>query len=290
MNFFNNIRYNNGVLCYDFEDSINSGNSKNNRKLKSENRNNIKTLIESYSEKIDYNYLGFRINSPNSEFYNDDLNYINSLDGIRCIFLPKVESHEMIENLINDTNYKVTEIIPIIESFQAFQDLEYILSYRNERVNKFAFGHCDFNLDCGNYPFYHHENLQYWKWIAYLNDNAIKYRKQIINSPYLKLSNEFFFSQVISNLKKYESVTGQITLCLKQTEACNNNRYNVGKIQLSNKFESDVFQKAETYIEKFEKYLITDKSFALTSDKVLLSPQEYKSAKEFNKIFKNHLG
>jgi citrate lyase beta subunit len=280
VSFFEKVIACNGIVCFDFEDSIGSSDQYENTFLKNSHRKSIIQKLKNWSSPIDLRKIGFRINGTETLNYDLDIEGISDLKSLNCVFLPKVECITQVEKFLHDVPTSVQEIIPIIETKKGFENLAEILSIRNDRFLRIAFGHCDFNLSNKYFPFFHQNSTQYWDWISTLAVLAEFADKQIINSPVLDLANGKYFSQVLKKTKDFKNLTGQITLCLNQTFLCGASILHA---------ESDLLSEIETHnckldlayqiVTKFENYKVEDRFFAIDESRILISPQEYKQAK-----------
>ena len=278
--FYEKVINCNGVVCFDFEDSIHDDDERKLELLKVNHRFTIVENFKKLSSSILLDRIGFRINGAGTSYYHDDIKELRKLQGVHCIFLPKVESAKQVKNVFKDIPEVGIEIIPIIETKSGFENMEDILSINNSRYLRIAFGHCDFNLSNHYFPFFHHDSEAYWEWIQHLSHHAKLKNKQLINSPVLNLKDAVFFSKVLSKNKFYENISGQITLCLNQTLLCVQSELNSDlNFEFNIKNKSDNFEEAKRIIASFEKFKIADRFFAIDERGRLISPQEYQSAK-----------
>jgi hypothetical protein len=173
----------------------------------------------------------------------------------------------------------VNEIIPIIETKKGFERIDEILSINNLKFLKIAFGHCDYNLSKGYFPFFHQDSVVYWEWVHKLAQHANHSGKQFINSPVLRLNDDSFFSEVLRRNKSYPNICGQVTLCMKQTQCCFNFKFDFDSVTQRKEVHEDRLEYASKLIESFEAHQVEDRSFALDKNRMLISPQEYMLAK-----------
>ncbi len=105
-----------------------------------------------------------------------------------------------LQNDLQENNISFDEIIPVIETKVGLKNLSSILKSDLKKVKRFAFGHCDYNNDCGNFPFFHQDSREYWTWITKIFKELKLYGYTIVNSPCLQLDNEvYFLNMQISN-------------------------------------------------------------------------------------------
>lgn len=75
-------------------------------------------------------------------------------------------------------------------------------------------------------------------------------------------------------------MTGQITLCLKQTLLCAGPEP-CSELKLISEIASnaDKLELAVKVVQQFERYKLEDRYFAIDENRILISPQEYQLAK-----------
>ncbi len=279
--FFEKVENCDGIICFDFEDSISSSKQNQTNFLKNSHRESIIKGLKDISSRIKLTQIGFRINGTETINYNNDIKAISILGNVNCVFLPKVENYKQVEKLLKDISQSVIEIIPIIETNKGFENIKEILSLKDSRFIRIAFGHCDFNLSNKYFPFFHQNTAEYWNWIKQLVYYTKFAGKQIINSPLLNLEDEEYFSKVLFKNKSFDNITGQITLCLKQTLLCYNiKQYPDLSLIYAIKNNYNKLEIASEIIKKFEEYKIDNRFFAIDEKRVLISPQEYELAKK----------
>ncbi len=202
------------VLCFDFEDSIYK------LELKPYYRNSFKQIIENIIPLLPDVKIGLRINNITEELEKD----LTTISGckINSIFFPKVESAEgidKIQKLLNVNNVSYDELIPIIESKIGFTNLEKIIRNFTPQMGKIGFGHCDYNLSINQFPFFHQNSVEYWKWIDRLHSIFEPKGLTLINSVYLELGNHSFFQSMLYHLfELFGDNVGQTTLTLEQSK------------------------------------------------------------------------
>ncbi|MCL5020127.1 MAG: aldolase/citrate lyase family protein [Bacteroidetes bacterium] len=279
--FYEKIARLGGVLCFDLEDSIDGPDEKASGNLKARQRAMLVDLLRSLESRIGKPMIGVRINSPSSEFYSHDLSAIHSLKRLHSIFLPKLEEAAELESFASELRIDADEIIPVVETTKALDNIDRILSINDPRFKSVAFGHCDFNLSCGFFPFHHQDSDKYWEWMDILDKHVSSSEKVLINSPVLRLGDSTLFKSTLSALGRYRSVTGQITLCLEQTESCAS--YDDGPVKRisCSKPPSDPIEQARHIVSLFESNRVDGRSFAIDERREIISPQEYSAAMSF---------
>ena len=279
------------VLCFDLEDSIqdclDSGKTTVLKKIFREYFRSMLVACKTDDGKLN---IGVRINSTEGMEYNLDLLSLSGTGQISTVFLPKVESAQQILKLQNDlqeNNISFDEIIPVIETKVGLKNLSSILKSDLKKVKRFAFGHCDYNNDCGNFPFFHQDSREYWTWITKIFKELKLYGYTIVNSPCLQLDNEVYFLNMLNILVSIcGSDCAQVTLTKTQTEVCVS--YSVIKPDaelplMGNRLD---FKVPAVYIESFIKEFENkyhEKGFVISNGRVLISPQEYVAALNYRK-------
>lgn len=266
-----------GIICFDFEDSLGCAVESDTDNVKNTFRKELLSELNMLLHDVSFSNLGFRINAPGSEQFEYDMESLNNIQAIGCIFIPKVETSDTIRSVAHNISANVKEIIPIIESSTAFINIEDILSFEDPRFRNVAYGHCDHNFSLGRFPFIHHDSEEYWSHFAYLDENCRRFGKGLINSPLLELDNTALFLHSLSQCRQYPSYKGQVTLCMNQTKLCNtfNNDYD---LNCSFDFVPSKMLSAKELVESFNKFRITGKSFSVDDKRRIISPQEYKTA------------
>jgi len=297
--YITNINKNNSVAVFDLEDAaFIPFNKKQTDTVKSNLRKEITSILSSsYFKKQS---IGIRINILSNLNFLKDINLLKKFKEKiywDCIFLPKVQNKSQLIRYIkifreNDIQFK--QVIPIIECKKGMKNLSGILSSTKDAVlKKIAFGHCDYNLDCKNFPYHHHNSKQYIDLINPLINLIEENGFEFVNSPFLELDNYEGFNINLQYLKNIcKNKFSQVTLTLQQTRLCY--EYNKSKsktlaehIKLKSKDIEDRKIFAENIISDYLSNLIPGRGFAMTKgERELISPQEYISAMSYLKDIK----
>jgi len=285
----------NAILCFDFEDSIKCWiNPEIDLSLKKQHRNYFKSIYKKIISQISSVKIGIRINNNLPEL-KKDIRTISTF-RINSILIPKAETStqiRIIEQLLIENKVFYNELIPIIESSQGILNLSEIIQSSPQKISKIGFGHCDYNFSSEIFPFFHQNSSEYWKWIAKISSIAVRYNKKIINSAYLELENSLFFQSMLFHLDDlFGNNFGQFTLTTKQTVMCNT--FKLQKKQdsfnklLNSRLDLSVPEQfAIELVNKFEREN-NNRGFTVSKvDRILISPQEYLSAKSY--LTKNKL-
>jgi len=275
----------NTTLCFDFEDSIQDCFfPMNTPALKASYRNYFKTILGKIKIDIGKVNFGIRLNSTDSPEYLLDLDTLADIKYVSTIFIPKVSNPKQILNLQSDLQrigLSYNEIIPVIETKNGLNNLKEIININLNKIGGIAFGHCDYNFDNSNFPFFHQDSREYWTWISKIVESTKYNNLRFVNSPFLQLDNIEFFKNVLNVLYSIGgNNVGQITLTREQTSICNSfpdNKTNIILPKILNRLDLRV---PELYAEKFiESFKInSNKGFAINNERTILSPQEYISS------------
>lgn len=283
----NEFENTNVITCFDLEDSLQDISQPQNTSLVKHNHRKILVqLLNKCSSKV---RIGVRINSINSHEFLRDIECLSLIKNkIEVVFIPKAENLQVITRglkAISDSNISIKEIVPVIETKCGMLNLEEIVNADSTFVKAIAFGHCDYNFDAGIFPFFHHQSREYWNWVEHICSVIKTCGTRFINSPVLELNNQQLFIEVIESLSSIYGINfGQITLTKLQTDLFLNHSFKNYALHKRYKYRLNLKTEREAAIQlinDFEKRN-TEKSFAVTPEKnVLISPQEYRSAKHF---------
>ncbi len=292
----------NTILCFDLEDIVREmpGDSTNALEKQSQRQAVVDTItiLNNFSKN---RRIGIRVNVFNSNEFYKDLEVLEELRTqvrLTSIFLPKVESgNEILRcfNLLKEREIEFEDIIAIIESENAYKNLNEIVTVAKDFTKKLAFGHCDFNYTHHHFPFLHQRSEKYWEWIAAISKVTEVNNIFFINSPYLFLDDDEGFVWNLKQLNKIvKGSVGQITLTLRQTMLCSLGVYNSISLKHNEKNfigDEQIETFANTLISDFEDNRMGSLSFSLnTKKRILISPQEYLAAKEYLRKLNNPNG
>lgn len=279
----------NAILCMDLEDIVPEAVSSGIVNPKKINRETVMRQLKAILSSSASSVLGVRLNRLGSDEFKDDLLLLEELRSAGTpffhIFLPKVNNVSDIDDCVDALaklridNY---ELIPIIETKKSFDDMDLIIADSSYRISKVAFGHCDFNFDTNQFPFFHQFDPAYWNWVESIY-HKIGPDILFINSPFLFLRDEESFQLMLKHLSQlFGSGFGQVTLTLNQLAGFNN--FVKGIMHYLSRMErkpDNYVDYARWIVSSFEKHRLPDKSFALTDNKIIISPQEYSAAGKY---------
>lgn len=261
-----------GVVCFDFEDSIQGIDPAATVAAKQVQRRQVRQLLQSSGLAPDH--LAVRLNAPHTPHYAADVQALRGLPGLHAVFVPKAEHPDALRQVLRELSLPVRHVVPVVETRAGFAALPELLALSDTRLGLVAFGHCDYNLSCGHFPFFHHDAEPYWAWLAELDAHAQAAGKQLLNSPLLQLANADLFGAVLHRLRSFPSAVGQITLCLSQTLACGQ-----AAVHPASALRTGAAPEcAQALVRRFEQAQPGARAFAVDARRRLISPHEYAAA------------
>lgn len=274
------------VFCFDLEDGIeNKISSQVNAAIKSIHRKYLLQILT--ATKAAMIKAGIRINTSAVEEQLLDIELLSGIKKIHSIFLPKTETEKQINILLEELdreNISYKELIPIIETKKGMDNVSRIVNASSIKIKKIAFGHCDYNLSIGAFPFYHQNSSEYWKWIQKIIHAIANKNITLVNSPFLELENDNAFKDMLSNLNFISARRfGQITLTYRQSQLCE--EFDTSKkhfdYKKNHRFHFNIsIEHCKNLIETYENGN-EGKAFTITDNPGrLISPHEYLAAKE----------
>jgi len=277
------------ILCFDFEDSVDDFLvPENTPAVKAYYRKCFRKIREQCMDSEMLIPIGVRINAVDSPEYLADIDVLADAGFISTIFLPKTnhvdQIYELQQRLVTN-GVKYGEIIPVIETKMGMNNLERIVKDGKTLVKNIAFGHCDYNLDVGHFPFFHQQSREYWSWASKMMAIMSPYHIGFVNSPYLQLKNDSFFKEMLFILHTLGGIdVGQVVLNRSQSKMAGTFCAPKKGFRSSHVMHThDLYvgeQTASDFIQNFELHH-RDRTFSIDREGCLLSPQEYKAAHSF---------
>ncbi|MGI4874191.1 MAG: aldolase/citrate lyase family protein [Janthinobacterium lividum] len=261
-----------GVVCFDFEDSVEASDAAATLALKKAQRRQVRQLLRVAG--LDAGQVGIRLNAPGTTHYLADLRALRGGPDLHTVFVPKVEHPDVLAQVLRELPVAVRHLVAVVETRAGMAALPALLHLRDPRLGLVAFGHCDYNLSCGHFPFFHQDSSRYWEWLAELDAHLRAAGKQLINSPVLQLADAALFQAVLRRLRTLPSVVGQLTLCLSQTLACQQ----AAADPLPTLAVGQAPECAHCLAHSFEQARAGNRAFAVDAQRRLISPHEYAAA------------
>jgi citrate lyase beta subunit len=286
---FKKLDFNNVHVIFDLEDSAQDPFSRNNTNLlKKVARDG---LIEIFS-KINWrpkSKIYIRINSDKSTYYDEDIKAILKVlklnTHIEGIFLPKVESYNQIQKLyyLLPSDIKI-DIVPMIETKNGLNNLQKILELDCDKniFNKVHYGHFDYSLDAGCWPFSNPENKEFWKIVGFIVETVKKYGKLYVHTPFPFSDNVDLFWG--SNLYLSRLVPGtEIWICTLNMELSLTKYRESSLVFVDLEYkESDLISSAIKITNKYIEGKANKRSFSVFNSQ-FIPPHQYFAAKKYLK-------
>ncbi len=279
-------------IILDMEDSAQDlFDTKNNANLKRISREGLNYL--SYNNILEHNPTYVRINSQNTSFYEKDIETISEIlkkkSSINGIFLPKVETYSQVKNCYDQILKKKINnfsIIPMIETQNGLKNINEIL--RADKDNKIIeyvhYGHYDFCLDSGFWPFPEPYHFEYWEIIDNISKNISKHGKKYIHTPFPLIETQNIYWSSINFMQNNLGIS-EINLSLVNIDSNYMKKPEKIKQTKFKNISSDNHYKlvfAEKIIKEYLNNKSKNKSFSL-SRKRFIPPHLYLGAKNFLK-------
>ena len=117
--------------------------------------------------------VAFRLNAPGSEDARLDLALMQRISAsltVSRVLLPKIETPEQLgvwRAALDRVGLPAAEMIPIIETVRGMDDLAAVCAAAAaQRVRHVCYGHHDYSLDAGEWPFLTPDDDAYWQRVA----------------------------------------------------------------------------------------------------------------------------
>jgi citrate lyase beta subunit len=291
-----------GVMSIlDLEDSAQDPFDKDKtRDLKISARNNFFELVNSKAWTGDDfgRPIYVRVNSSSTEFFEDDIQTVIDIHSlgfpIAGIFLPMVESYNQIKEtgalLESDTSIKTQnstlEIIPMIETATGMENLLSILESdtHEQRFSKVHYGHFDYCLDTGLWPFPDPDHDSFWRLIEPMAQLILDHKKTYIHTPFPFMNDMDLFWAASSHLMSLFP-EGEMWACTLNSEiSLSQEPAEKPLLQIHTPENSIEFkiQEAKKIQEHFLAGRANRRSFGVSSNR-FIPPHQYFSAEQFLK-------
>lgn len=267
-----------GSVCLDLEDSVDAPDVAYGQRLKAQRRREVVALVQHLGP--DASGLFVRVNRAGTAEHARDVEALRTAEHLPGLFLPKVEHAADVSDLLAALGRPAPAVIPVVESEAGFAAVAGLRAAGGGAVREVAFGHCDYNLDRGLFPFAHPGDDRYWAWMERLGAACARGGLGVVNSPVLRLDDRAHFRAVQARLARIPNATGQVTLSLSQTQACAAAPQSLaaGKPAESPRAES-LRAEAQRTARRFEAHRRADGFLAVDASRTLVSPQEYRAAR-----------
>jgi citrate lyase beta subunit len=194
--------------------------------LKAVGRENLVTLAQTHPELFARHPIGVRINrstGPHVELDLDALALASRFVEFECVVPTKIETgaelREIAANL-RGRGVAFRTIVPIVETRHGLANLERILdAARDVGTEWLAYGHFDFALDSGWWPFPEPGEARFWEQVVPLVHRLERAGLGYVHPPYFQTHDRVGMASIIRRLERTCSREfGIITLGPRQTE------------------------------------------------------------------------
>jgi citrate lyase beta subunit len=251
-------------IVLDLEDSIQHVTQPDlNDKLKQQARYDLKKILSLVPPSKNYRV---RVNGFSSAHFEEDVQAIQSVgDQITGIVLPKVESHQALDDAIKILKPYVKQFSIIIESTKGLQSVAKILGqpFRPE-IHFVIFGNYDYQLDKGIYPIKDQNDYWYWNTIGPLITQVESLGYHFANSPYTNLRDLKTLINSVTELEK-RCLNKFGLISLHRTQSVAYNKYLNGIKETYHNHESKRILKQKK---------VPNSIFTFTTDGKIITPQE----------------
>lgn len=225
-----------------------------------------------------------RINEAGSSHHDADLAALAVVCKqvpLDSIWLPKVESADGIKRLLASLP-EPTCVRPIIETRAGVDQLPKILEDATSRVRAVVFGHIDFSLDTGAWPFPGADDVRLWEAAGGVIDRVEGSGRTYIHTAVTEIENDDLLSRVQATLaQRCRAPFGQTSLSLRQTQVAAKPAAGPELVLRAAPVQSEEqrLASARQVIELFEASRCRRRSFALdAASGRFLPPHEYRAA------------
>ena len=290
--FLNKLNSNKVYAILDLEDSAQDPFDLDlTRKLKRDARNGLLSISESFDEEFK-SKIYIRINAKNTEFFEEDIEVVSKAfrNGmpIRGIFFPKTEvynSVQVLDEVFLNQGIEL-DIVPMIETKNGYKGLEQLLidDLDDGIFSKVHYGHFDYALDSGLWPFPDPFHKDFWQIVIPMVELLDKYKKVYIHTPFpfpndhqLFWSSLFYLRDLMPTLK-FWGCTLNLELSLSDYPK------DISKMDIKTITQSpeQLIAEAELMINDFYQGRANKRSFGMSSRR-FIPPHQFFAAKKYLK-------
>lgn len=285
------------VIILDLEDALWDVTSiKLTDELKARGRKNLTLLAKNHPGLFSHVTAGVRLNRNSSFDFIKDVEALADIARIihwDSLILTKIENPEDINDCImqlNKHNISYANLIPIIETVSALQNLLSILSAaENACIKYMVYGHYDYSLDAGYWPFLEHDEADFWQHLVPIVNKIEQNQLSYVHPPFPWTYDDAGLAGIFSRLKGIcKQPFGMITVSGRQTSlaarlALGGSFENAGPLKESGSYSyEDLIQSAESTRRIYDQNRRAGVSFALNPENGrFISPHEYLASIRF---------
>ena len=231
-----------------------------------------------------------------TQFFEEDIKIVlqsceNNIP-ITGIFLPMVRDYSQIltlNEILSHGDYNL-EIVPMIETVKGYCNISNILNEDKNYnlISRVHYGHFDYCLDAGLWPFPDPFHFEYWEIVQNLVGIVHEYGKTYVHTPFPFPNDEKLFWWTLSQLHNL-SPNGDSVMCTVNSGlSLSPKPKNITDYVLSsvNTDTEEILLEANKIIENFLSGRSIKRSFGV-QDNRFLPPHQYLAAKRFIENNKN---
>jgi citrate lyase beta subunit len=189
-------------------------------------RENLVTLASTHPELFAGQPIGVRINRTSGPDAAPDLEALSQASrfvAFECIVPTKVETGAEIQELSEDLRHRgvaFRSVVPIVETRRGLANVDEILATaRHAGVERLVYGHFDFALDSGWWPFPEPHEPRYWDHVEPLIRRWEEAGLGYVHPPYFQTHDRAGMAGIIGRLQRTcTREFGIITIGPRQTE------------------------------------------------------------------------
>jgi citrate lyase beta subunit len=177
--------------------------------LKAGGRENIVTLAREHPELFERQPIGVRVNlagGPEARLDFEALGAASRFVEFECVVVPKLETQdELAEALAAVRTHGVAcrGIVPIVETRRAMANLGDLLpAIHGAGIEWVIYGHYDFALDSGWWPFPEHDDPAFWDRVEPLIARIEAAGLGYVHPPYLHIHDDAGLVRILERLER----------------------------------------------------------------------------------------
>jgi citrate lyase beta subunit len=216
------------IIVFDLEDGVADPiDPAGTQALKAEARQRLIEFV-SGGRLAESTRFGVRINNIRDDEYEKDIVCLGALSRFRklnTVILPKTQNAEDLRRCKNDLardRARWDHLVPIVETKTGLENLDSTLDFLQKSGSPHAvYGHYDYSLDAGAWPFVEGDSLEYWEWIAPIIRRIESYGVSHIHPPYMQIGNRDGFNDLMRRTALICSRPfGIVTVTADQSNQC----------------------------------------------------------------------
>ena len=217
------------VVVLDLEDSLwDVADPERTSQLKAGARKDLVELAKTHPEIFLQNKIGARINKATTPEFTADLTALSEIARILplSIVVPtKVESAQELQQCrqaLDNYGVNYQAIVPIVETSEGVANLPEIASAAAQLgIPAIVFGHYDYSLSAGHWPFLEFNETGYWEIAGRFIDQVERAGLGYVQAPLFSMYNDALFLGVLGQMNKRCRIPfGMLTFGPRQTKLC----------------------------------------------------------------------